>query len=72
MFTGIYRDSAGVFCRENPVIFIDFPCNPPAICKYYRFFPADISKKNPQSPCKSLQTFAVCIRQESLTSGISV
>ena len=30
MFAGIYRDSAGVFCnicRENPVIFTDFPCN---------------------------------------------
>ena len=30
MFAGIYRDSAGVFCnicRENLVIFTDFPCN---------------------------------------------
>ena len=30
-------------CRENPVIFTDFPCNPPAICKYSRVFPADIA-----------------------------
>jgi len=31
MFAGIYRDSAGVYCnicRENPVIFTDFSCNP--------------------------------------------
>ena len=31
IFAGIYRDSVGVFCnicRENPVIFTDFPCNP--------------------------------------------
>ena len=30
MFAGVYRDSTGVFCnicRENPVIFTDFPCN---------------------------------------------
>ena len=57
MFTGIYRDSAGVFCnicREKPVIFTDFPCNPPAICKYYRVFPADIAENPMQSPCKSL------------------
>ena len=50
MFAGIYRDSAGVFCnicRENPVIFTDFPC------RYCR--------NPPQSPCKSLQTFEVWI-----------
>ena len=31
MFAGNCRDSAGVFCnicRENPVIYTDFPCNP--------------------------------------------
>ena len=61
MFTGIYRDSAGVFCnicRENPIIFTDFPCNPPAICKYYRVFPADIAEnpcRVPVNPCKHLQ-----------------
>ena len=61
MFTGIYRDSVGVFCnicRENPVIFTDFPCNPPAICKYYRVFPADIAEnphRVPVNPCKHLQ-----------------
>ena len=28
-------------------------------CKYYRVFPADISENPLQSPCNSLQTFAV-------------
>ena len=53
MFTGIYRDSAGFFyniCRENPVIFTDFPCNLPAICKYYRVFSADIAEKPIKDP----------------------
>jgi hypothetical protein len=67
MFTGIYRDSAGVFCnicRENPLIFTDFPCNSPAICKYYRVFPADIAKKKrrvPVNPCKHLQC-RICLK----------
>jgi hypothetical protein len=61
MFAGNCRDSAGVFCnicREKPVIFTDFPCNPPAICKYYRGFPADIAespRRVPVNPCKNLQ-----------------
>ena len=38
MFTGIYRDSVGVFCnicRENPVIFTDCRGIAGKICKYY-------------------------------------
>ena len=37
MFTGVYRVIKGFFCN----ICRDFP----AICKYYRFFPADIAEK---------------------------
>ena len=61
MFTGIYRVIKEFFCnicRENPMITIGFPCNLPAICKYYRVFPADIAEKplnHPVIPCKHLQ-----------------
>ena len=61
MFTGVYRVIKGLFCNicwENPVIFTDFPCNPPAICKYYRVFPADIAenpRRVPVNPSKHLQ-----------------
>ena len=61
MFKGVYRVIKGFFCfiyRENPVIFTCFPCNLPAICKYYRGFPADIAEKllnHPVNPCKHLQ-----------------
>ena len=51
MFTGIYRDSAGVFlnvCRENPVIFTDCREIAGKICKYYRIFHADIA----ENPCR--------------------
>ena len=57
MFTGVYRVikvfsaiSAGKTCN----ICRDFP----AICKYYRVFPADIAEKplnHPVKPCKHLQ-----------------
>ena len=62
----VYRDLQGlcggvstISAGKNPVIFTDFPCNPPAICKYYRVFPADIAENPPKSPCKSLWTFAL-------------
>ena len=50
MFTGVYRVIKGFFCN----ICRDFP----AICKYYRVFPADIAEKplnKPVNPCKHLQ-----------------
>ena len=49
MFTGVYRVIKGVFCN------ICRDC--PAICKYYRVFPADIAEKplnHPVNPCKHL------------------
>jgi hypothetical protein len=36
--------------KENPVIFTDFHCNLPAICKYYRVFFADIAEKPIKDP----------------------
>ena len=44
-FTGTLQGFFCNICRENPVIFTDFPCNPPATCKYCRVFPANIAEK---------------------------
>ena len=61
MFAGNCRDSAGVFCnicRENPVIYTDFPCNP---CNPVNItgFSLQILQKTPcrvpAIPCKHLQ-----------------
>ena len=54
MFTGIYRDSAGVFCnicRENPVIFTDLQ-NLQGKSVYITGFSLQILQKN---PAESLQ-----------------
>ena len=65
MLAGNCKDSAGVFCnicRENPVIFTDFPCNSLAICKYDMVFPADIvenPRRVPAIPCKHLRCRAL-------------
>ena len=62
MFTGIYRDSAGVFCnicREKPVIFTDCREIPADIAG----FPCRYCRKNlnhPVNPCKHLQCRIKC------------
>ena len=49
MFTGVYRVIKGFFCN----ICRDFP----AICKYYRVFPADIAEKPLNHPVNPLLTY---------------
>ena len=55
MFTGVYRVIKGIFCN----ICWDFP----AICKYYRVFPAYIAEKpfHPVTPVDicSVETIGV-------------
>ena len=73
MFAGNCRDSAGVFCnicRENPVIYTDFPCNP---CNPVNItgFSLQILQKTPcrvpAIPCKYL----LCICSKLLLTQTS-
>ena len=67
-FTGWLRGFSAIYARKTCNICRDFP----AICKYYRVFPADKPLNHPVNPCKHLQCSHKITATELSTGSLDI